>query len=163
LGDPRPFLEQIFKALERAGVDVSVWPMDHLCYRVGTAERYAAVKAALGPLGALLSEALIGGRPIATYKLAVPLQHQGRTLDVIEIPSPKPGRTYDEGYEHVEFVISEPFEAVMRRHPSLAFDTSGAGKAHNPELRLAFGDMSVKLHHQSLEDVIAAEHAAVPK
>jgi oligoendopeptidase F len=160
LGDPRPFLGRIFAALKGAGIDVAAFPMDHICYRVATAERYAALKSALERSARLLHEAMIGGRPIATYKLAVPLHYAGRVIDVVELPSPKPGRRYEDGYEHAEFVIAETFAAFMARHPHLSFDTSGAGKAHNPELRVVFGDISVKFHHDTLERIIAAERKA---
>jgi predicted metalloenzyme YecM len=59
--------------------------------------------------GRLLIESMVGGRPIATYKLhqAIPLIN-GKVIDVLEVPSPKKGSFYKRGLEHIEIVV--PFE-----------------------------------------------------
>jgi predicted metalloenzyme YecM len=159
LGDPTAFLDRLFAELAAVGIDVARFPLDHVCYRVASSERYAELKPRLATAGELLHEAMIGGRPIATYKLHEPIVYAGRRIDLVELPAPKPGRTYDEGYEHAEFVITESFVAFMARYPHVAFDTDGAHKPVNAELRVPLGALSVKFHHQSLEDVIARERA----
>ena len=154
LESPSPFLDRLFAALEKAKVGVSNYELDHLCYRVESRERYEELKAALSTLGKLLSEKEIGGRPIATFKLKEPILYQGRRIWCLEIPSPKPGSPYPEGYEHAEFVIHQCFPDFMGQHPTADFDTMALGKRINPEVRLQFEGFSVKFHRQSLEYVI---------
>ena len=157
----RPFLDALFRGLEAVGVDTRGLFLDHICYRVASVEAYVARKAELERYATLLHETAIGGRPIAAFKLHTPFPYRGRAIPVVELPAPKAGRAYPEGWEHAELVITEPFAALLARHPDLAWDTSATAKAHNPELRLPLGgDLSVKFHHASLEDVIRAEKSA---
>ncbi len=122
------------------------------------------IKAELSSLGKLLVESQVGGRPIATYKLhnAIPLTLRNGSsvqLQVIEIPSPKPGKIYASGLEHVEFVVPN-LGKWQDAYPSLNWDVSALNKKVNPDLRLVFDGFSVKFHTRSLEEVIAIELAA---
>ena len=152
--NPTPFLNQIFHHLQEDQVDVSSYELDHLCYRVESIERYAELKETCSDLGSLLTETLINGRHISTFKLHQPILYQNRTIALLELPSPKPGSPYAEGFEHVEFVIDEGLDRFVARYPQLAFDTKGMKKAINPDVRLAYGPLSVKFHCHNLEYVI---------
>lgn len=154
LGDPTLFLGRLFAALEEAEVDVSNYELDHLCYRVETQERYKELKAQLSRLGELLSEKEVSGRPIAAFKLKEPILYKNRRIWCVELPAPKPGSPYPEGYEHAEFVIRQCFPDFIGQHPAADFDTKALSKRINPEVRLQFDGFSVKFHRQSLEYVI---------
>ena len=154
LGDPAPFLDQVFAALAQDGIDVHAYVLDHICYRVATTARYAELRNALLPLGELLTEKPINGRPIASFKLHQPFVYQNRRIDGLELPSPKPGSPYTEGFEHVEFVVPEGLAAFQARYPHLPFNTKGLHKAINADLRRSYDGFSVKFHEQSLEYVI---------
>lgn len=159
--DVQSFLDAIFEGLAQRKIDVSKFQADHLCYRVATLQEYELRKVELARIGALLHETVIGGRPIATYKFHTPLEYGNRLIPLIELPAPKKGSPYPSGFEHVEFVINESFESYMARYPDLVFELSGATKKVNPEIRIELdGGLSVKFHHQTLEDVIACETAA---
>ncbi len=159
LPDPSIFLQRLFAALEQDGIAAAPLVLDHVCYRVETAERYAAWRDHLSKNGTLLGEHVIGGRPIATFKLYRPFILQGRAIDVIELPAPKNGSPYAEGYEHAEFVVGEDPQVFAARYPSLNWDLSGAEKKINADVRLGYGGFSVKFHERSLEEVIAEENS----
>ena len=162
LPDPSRFLEQLFKALSDDGIDVSVFELDHLCYRVETMERYAELQGRLLEEGSLLGEHEIGGRPIATVRLHVPFTFQNRTVAVIELPAPKPGSPYPEGFEHAEFVVNmEPMEFAAH-YPALDWDHSGAHKTVNADVRRSYDGCSVKFHRLGLAEVIALEKGEEP-
>ncbi len=154
LGNPTPFLHRIFDYLKEEEMDVSGFELDHICYRVATEERYLETKQKLNDLGDLLTENNINGRPIATFKLHQSILFENRKIWCLELPSPKAGSDYPEGFEHVEFVIDEPFEDFINRYPKTAFDKKGLSKTVNPDLRLKFNDLSVKFHQHSLEYVM---------
>lgn len=154
LGDPIPFLEQIIASLEEDGIVVDEFQLDHICYRVETLERYEVLKKALTNLGDLLVESPIGGRPIATYKLHQAIVFENRKIDCLELPAPKEGSFYKEGYEHVEFVIKTSFEDFIKTYPKLSFKTKGINKKVNPEISLKYKNFAVKFHHHTLEYVI---------
>lgn len=157
LPDPAPFLEHLFTALHADGLKVEHMELDHLCYRVATAERYATFKDIFAQHGTLLAESLIAGRPIATYRLHQGFRFMERIIDVVELPSPKPGSTYPEGYEHAEFVVDEDLLAFTQRYPALAWELDDLYKPTNADVRLRYPGFNVKFHRQRLSDVIAAE------
>jgi predicted metalloenzyme YecM len=154
LPDPTTFLLNVMAHLSADQMNVQSFELDHICYRVETEERYLALKEALKKEGMLLAESQIGGRPISTFILHEPIRFRERAIPCLELPAPKPGKAYAEGYEHVEFVIDEPFAAFMARYPHVTFDTKGMQKAVNADIRIQYPDGSVKFHHHSLEYVI---------
>lgn len=157
LPDPSIFLQKLIDAVEGDGIPTSALVLDHVCYRVETMARYATWKDHLSKNGRLLGEPLIGGRPIATFKLNEPFIFQGRAIDVVELPAPKEGSSYAEGYEHAEFVVGMDPKMFAQRAPRLRWDVSGANKPVNADVRLSYDGFSVKFHERSLEAVIAQE------
>lgn len=157
--DPTSFLRKLFASLEGSSVDVSGFELDHLCYRVETLDRYVELKKQLDAEGTLLAESVIGGRPIACYRLHVTFQFDGRSIDVLELPAPKPGSPYPEGFEHAEFVVHEDLLAFTKRHPKLDRDLGDPAKSINADVRLRFDGFSVKFHRRSLAGVIELERA----
>jgi len=154
LGDSKPFLDHIFQYLSKKKIKVENYELDHICYRVETEERYQSLKKLLTNLGELLTESQIGGRAIASIKLTEPIIYKNRKIEVVELPAPKKGSFYKEGFEHVEFVIDQPFEAFMASHPHLNFITKDLKKSVNQGVTLKETDFSVKFHHHTLEYVI---------
>ncbi len=154
------FLKNLLGQVSAKKIALSAAAIDHLCYRTATVEEYEDVKTRLQASARLLGENLIGGRRIAAFKLSYPLRFQEAAVDVFELPEPKKGSPYPTGFEHAEFVVKETFSEFKTKHPRLEFDDSGAMKPSNPELRVRLdGGISLKIHAQSLEDVIAAEAA----
>lgn len=154
LGNPTSFLDLIFQYLSEKKIKVENYELDHICYRVATEKRYQFLKKELIQLGELLTESEIGGRAIASIKLVEPIIYKNRKIKVVELPAPKKGSFYNEGFEHVEFVIDVPFGAFMAAHPHLNFMTKDLKKSVNPGITLKETDFSVKFHHHTLEYVI---------
>lgn len=153
------FLDSIFDRIEEIGIDVSTFELDHICYRVDTTENYNRFKLLLEESAHLLVESLIKDRPISCFKLREPINYINRTISVIELPAPKSGSAYEEGYEHVEFVIHSSLEEFLDQYPAVKFDVTGMGKKINPDLRVQLGGLSVKFHRQGIEEVIEIEKA----
>lgn len=158
LGSPTPFLDQLFQALNNDAVNVEHFELDHICYRVATSERYTELKKELNKRGILLGETQIGGRPIATYRLDQPIHYQERKIYVLELPAPKAGSDYPEGFEHVEFVVDVPLEEFVAKFPHLRFKTKGLNKVLNADVQLQYDGFGVKFHRQRLEEVIRLEN-----
>lgn len=164
LPDPTSFLDVLLPQLEALCGSLDQLYLDHICYRVATQKEYESVKQARSQDAALLGESLVGGRPIATYRLNTPFVYQDRVIDVVEIPSPKPGSPYPTGYEHVEFVTDRPLpeflDHLLSQNPTLTnyLSTSGLAKEANRDIRLSLPNgHSVKFHELSLAEVILAE------
>jgi len=163
---PTPFLEKLMAHLEPTPGALDHLFLDHLCYRVETVDAYLELRDKLLTKNELLVESLIGGRRISTFKMKPPFHFRGRAIPLLELPEPKSGSFYAEGWEHVEFVTDRPlpsFAEWLMEGLELsqdALDYSGMNKARNADLRLQLPDeLSVKFHEQSLEEVIREELA----
>jgi HAD superfamily hydrolase (TIGR01549 family) len=154
------FLKQLLIEAESLGLHLSAYKADHLCFRVETLDQYAFYKTAIENEGTLLTEAFVNRRPIATYLLKEPFKVQNQTVNLIELPSPKPGTNYKLGFEHAEFVIQESFTTFEAQYPALKFSRSG-NKNLNPELCLKLPSGQIKFHHLSLDRVIEIEESAL--
>jgi adenylate cyclase class 2 len=151
------FMSGLFRQLNELDIEFKKYPIDHICYRVNSAQEYEEFKTKFGYIGDLLIESEVGGRNIATYKLYKPLKYKNYSIELVELPSPKPGKDYKTGLEHAEFVIDQSFEDFAAT-TSLEFDWKGTHKEINPELRLKLEDnLSVKFHHMPLDEVIEIE------
>ncbi len=152
------FAVRLIKDLESHNLLEDIKEIDHVCYRVETQKQFVDMSQVMGQQGVLLSEALVSGRPIATFKCyeSTPLI-KGFSVQVLEIPSPKPGRFYPEGFEHIEAVVNCSLEAFMKKHVHLGFSTDNYAAKINRDISLKFQNGVVKFHEQSLEKVIEAE------
>jgi predicted metalloenzyme YecM len=159
LADLPGFAEGVLSELESLGIsDIRRREMDHACFRVRTLAEFEKARQAFGQVGKIISEAIIGGRPIVTVLLNDPVPVGAARVPCIEIPAPKTGQDYLTGWEHCEFVISESFANFVQGREALSWDWGGASKSYNAELalRLSYG-RSAKFHHQSLLEVIRRE------
>lgn len=154
LPDPQTFLDNIFACLEKDNINVENCELDHICYRVETIQQYQNLKNKLQKIASLLTESLINNRPICTFELHQPIIYKNREIRLIEIPAPKNNSFYKEGYEHVEFVVKQSLQNWINLHQNIKFDTKGIDKEINPEVRIIYGNYSVKFHNYNLAYVI---------
>lgn len=155
------FLQSLTSELAILQIPIHTLKCDHLCFRVSTDKEYIAYKENLVHHGILLTEAQVNGRAISTFRLHRPFQSAGKEVALIELPAPKPGISYEIGFEHAEFLISECFDTFSSKFPNLQFVKSG-NQIINPELCLKISEgRQVKFHHLSLDRVIELEQAVI--
>ena len=95
---------------------------------------------------------------ISSFLLHKPYEIASWCIPVLELPAPKLGSAYSEGFDHCEVVVPYALEALMGNFPELPWDISAINKSHNREIRLWLNDwQSVKFHEKSLADCIAEE------
>jgi len=151
------FLQTLVAELIDLGIPADSFECDHLCFRVGTMEEYHFYKTEFEQYGKLLTEAIVNGRPICAFLLNTPFQTNHHQVPLLELPAPKTSSSYETGFEHAEFVVSESFKTFSLNFPHLSFKESG-NKTINPELclKLTKGKQA-KFHHQSLQRIIELE------
>ena len=155
----KAFIENIYREALDIDIDINSYVIDHLCYRTDSQDHYLQTKKDFQACSTLLIESIVGGRYIATYKLNRPIEFLDQNISVIEIPSPKDGSDYTQGFEHIELVIKDSFEVFMGKYPTLNFKTNAINKEINPDIKINLKSGSIKFHHQSLEDIINWEKA----
>jgi uncharacterized protein len=141
------FLDQIFENLKKAGIDVSGYECDHIGFRSSSLSDYQSTKEEFSKIGRLVGEAEVVGRPVAIFKLNTPIKYQNYVIPVLELLAPKEGDNYQNGPEHLEFVINESFEEFLKKYSGIEFETHRLERKNNPEVKLKFSDKtSVKFH-----------------
>jgi predicted metalloenzyme YecM/phosphoglycolate phosphatase-like HAD superfamily hydrolase len=154
------FTRLLLMELEEFGLSQEFTEIDHLCFRCHTMEVYEATKSQLSTLGILISEAYVNGRPIACYKLFTPLPvSESLQISVIEVPAPKEGHDYENGFEHLEVVTRGNLSELLSRHEQVPFNLSNLHSNTNPEALLSVKSGTVKFHEVSLEQIIEQEQA----
>jgi predicted metalloenzyme YecM len=159
------FVDKLFAEIKKCNIDITAYEMDHVCYRVETAEEYRTHFNYLSTIGELLVEHPIGGRPIATFKLhkGVSLPKHNRTVFLIELPMPKPTTFYNSGWEHAEFVVPDmDLNEFAKQYPDINWNRSGMNKDFNQDICIDLDKsvdnrLTVKFHNLSLETVIEIE------
>ncbi len=155
------FMMALAAKLVEAGIPALSLKSDHLCFRVGTPEEYGFYRAAISNHGKLLTEAMVNGRAISTFRLTLPFQTNCHEIPLLELPAPKQDTSYSTGFEHAEFVVNECFATFRAKFPHLSF-AEGGNKTLNPELCLRLGSgVQAKFHHLSLDRVIELEEAEI--
>lgn len=173
---------QFLEAVEAELPFVKQYYADHVCWRTETEDEYVNLISTLKScsVATLLTESIIGGRPIATFKLddGILCCSGRRNVNIIEIPSPKVGSPYRKGLEHVEYVVGNEGDIIhpindayhqaqlqkfMEGHPEItSWNKKAMMKSINPDVSMTlnlphFGKCSVKFHLVPLENVIEYE------
>lgn len=154
----RAFLDRLLPEWEGKSFQLPPHSIDHLCYRVATLKRYERLKEYLGKQHRLLVESEIAGRPIATFALSEPWVWQDQAIEVLELPAPKPGAPYLEGFEHFEVVVPS-LEQFLQQNSYLNLPQAKRPDPINPTIKWALPSGVIKFHERSLAQVIALEKA----
>ncbi len=157
------FLSRFTAELDRTGLTIEIEEIDHLCLRVTDLSQYETWKSELSDLGTLLTESYINGRPIAVFKLQMPVKSGNFWVDLIELPAPKSGRSYNFGFEHIEAVSKFPLENLLARRSDLPFSLENFKAPINRDIQLTLDSGLIKFHDQSLKEIIIDESLANEK
>ncbi|HLC69461.1 MAG TPA: VOC family protein [Patescibacteria group bacterium] len=159
IGDYQEFVRRVLKNVERLGINVENFPIDHICFRVGSAEEYVDYKAKLLPYTVKYVENFHHGRPILKLILREPLLVDGYSIPLIELPSPKKEVTYKTGLEHLEMAVGEKFLEFKYKYRSKSSGEDDSG-LYNKPFYFTFSDgTTFKIHKRPLEEVLRLEEA----
>lgn len=157
----RDFLNQLHKEIEATSVFFPKhWHIDHICYRASTLEHYSQFKNVFLDFAELVIESPVNGRNIATLELKEPIIFNGHHIYNVELPEPKAGSHYNDGFEHIELVCDKPLTTLPSLYPQLRWKPLGTTKTYNAELRCDFASGAIKFHNQSLASVVRLEQQA---
>ncbi|MEN0615896.1 VOC family protein [Klebsiella indica] len=168
------FTEALNALASRLGLDMALHDADHIslrCHQNTTAERW---RSGFEQCGTLLSENIINGRPICLFKLDEPICVAHWRLHIVELPWPGEKRYPHEGWEHIEIVLPGEPDTLNARALALLSDeglsqpgifvktSSPKGERErlpNPTLAVTDGNVTIKFHPWSIEQIVASEQA----
>ena len=156
VGDYEAFLRLILNKISAVGFDMHDFvQLDHMCYRTVSAENYEAKKTALKAVATMIDETVVSGRPIAVFRLRLPIVSQDWRIDVLELPAPKPDKPYLEGLEHIEFVIYDSQKVFLQKYADKTFNLVSINRGINPEIGFTLDERhAVKFHLLSLPTAV---------
>lgn len=132
------FLDAWFVEIEKLGIDVQDFKLDHLGYSVSSSDEYAKTLSELLTVGDLFREATISDRRVGIIKLHTPLKYKHHKISAIEVLEPKSGEKAKSGFEHAEFTIPFPLQTLVTRYPQVNWDVSNIERVDFPRLKLVF-------------------------
>ena len=157
LGNYRIFVQDSLRKARESGIDLKGYPIDHLCYRVETLEDYERMKQQLMRLSKGFLENAHHGRPISKFLLREPLQVDGYSIPVIELPAPRLGQNTKTVLEHLEMVVGEDYPSLKNKHESLWSGIDDSGEFNQPVYITFENGNSVKFHRLPITEVVRLE------
>ncbi len=170
------FADRLKEALFELGIYELCMPLsvDHICIRLDTTQSVDEVKESLLKDGSVISQATINGRDIFIIQLRTPLSFGTWSISGIELPYPKLPSTYQNGWEHVEFILPKAEntaagiqEAFSTCFPKLSVKSliaeyeykvdephSKTDQMPNPTIGLRVNGVGIKFHAQSIQEVV---------
>lgn len=157
IGDYEYFISNLLKHLENKNINITNYPIDHLCYRTSTLDEYNAMKKNLLTFSKSYIENIHHGRPITKFILSKPIIYKDYSITLIELPAPQKNHTYDTGLEHLEMVVKNNFDIFKNKYKSIWTGSDDSGP-YNQTIFIDFDKHKVKFHKRSLLDVLKLEN-----
>lgn len=147
--------------------------IDHICVRLKNNSDVESLKQSSANIGQIISSVEVNGREISIIRLSTPLKIGNWQVGCIELPFPKPNHSYQDGFEHVEFVLDDTENTMtgVQRSFTKRFDldketlvgkysysedeTHAKGdQLPNPTVGLKVDGVGIKFHAISIEEVV---------
>lgn len=149
------FLDLFTQEINKTGIDVSKYNLDHVAFQTSSSEDYEKTKLEFEKLSHLEHEALVSNRRVGVFKLENTIQYKNNIITAIELLEPRSDQICSSHWEHAEFVINEPYKELMTRYPNLNWDVSSMETPIYNHLKLKLNDsMQVKFHLMDILETI---------
>lgn len=150
------FLDHVFADIEKMGIDVSHFDLDHIAYTASTKDEYETLRAEILEMGKLVGEDLVGGRRVGVVRLNTDLKYKERNIPGIELIEPVQDKPTESRLDHIEFVTPMGFKNLMETYPNIPWDMSSMDRPEYPHLKVK--GLQIKFHELSIFDTIEKQH-----
>ena len=158
IGDYRAFAALQRDRLRGRGIDITPYPLSHLCVRVADWDLYVHQRTLLERHARTNRENVWNGRPISLIVLAEPLELlDGKPCARIELIPPVHQRVYRMGLEHLGVVVGEEFDEFSREHRAVLTGQQFQSADVDPVYVLFEDFTHVKFYRRSFFDVVEDE------
>ncbi|QNS15940.1 VOC family protein [Mannheimia bovis] len=141
-GDLSQFEQKIQQIADIAGIDLSLYQIDHLAVRMNEQHTAEQWKSLLLEGANLSKESEVNGRPIGLFTLDQAVKFCGQFVKLVELPFPK-GKVYpEEGWEHIEVVF--PFLEGENTEQWVERALSYFNLSENPDTKLKISQPQVE-------------------
>lgn len=176
----KSFYKKLELSLTELGIKESCKSLliDHICVRIKSEDGIDSLKEQLVDVGKIISAVNVNGRQILLIQLNESLDLGPWKTYGVELPYPKPNHKYVDGWEHVEFVLSDAentMEGVRKaftdRFPDLDVEKLKSDYSYsedephadgdqipNPTIGLKVGGIGLKFHANPIQTVVGFEN-----
>lgn len=174
--DVNIFADRLTAALQVLGIlnECRGLDIDHICVRLKNTADVDELKQEISAAGQIVSSTQVNGREISIIQLNEPLAIGGWSTSGIELPYPKPSHAYEDGWEHVEFVLSGVENtmpgvrnAFIKAFPNLLLETLRAryfysedapqaanDQMSNPTIAFKVNGVGLKFHAKPIQEIV---------
>jgi len=151
--------------------------IDHICVRLKDSADVDSLKIELEGAGQIISAINVNGREIMIIQLNQPLDLGSWQTYGIELPYPKPNHSYEDGWEHVEFILNGAVntiegvrDAFRKKFSSLDMNNLQSDYSYsedephadgdqipNPTIGLKVNGVGLKFHANPIQVVVGFE------
>ena len=147
--------------------------IDHICVRLKNNNDVANLKETSVDWGQIISSVEVNGREISIIELSQPLDLGAWQTSGVELPYPKENHPYQDGWEHVEFVLNDTENTMagvrqaflgkfkldldlLKSKYSYSEDEPHAegDQLPNPTIGLKVNGVGIKFHTQPIQAVV---------
>lgn len=176
LSQTEVFTDKLINALDELRIrDICKdFEIDHICVRLKDTADVKSLKQDLELFGEIISVVNVNGREIMIIQLNQPIGLGDWQTYGIELPNPKPNHNYKDGWEHVEFVLSNientmdgVREAFTEKFPHLDLEQlkevysysedephADGDQLPNPTIGLKVNGVGLKFHANPIQKVV---------
>lgn len=133
------YLDPYFVEIDKCGLDLKNYPLDHIGFSATSKEQYEERKEEFLSIGELVREHIVSGRRVAVFRLNNKLVYRNYEVFALELVEPKSDEINPvDGFEHAEFTIDVPFETFVSQYPQIGWDTSSMNRPDFPRVKFVF-------------------------
>ena len=155
LDNYKDFLDKLITYIEKKGIDISKYNLDHFGYQCSSNEDYDKLKPEFEKVAKLVSENIVGGRRVGIFKFNYPYKYKDWNIQAVELVAPKEGQECPSALEHAEFVIDTDFDTLVKKYPNLDWDITAVNQPTFPMVKLKLSDYTqVKFHLQPVLKIV---------
>jgi uncharacterized protein len=173
------FSLRVQEALDELGIRAHTERLraDHVCVRLKDPADVDRLRGALKAAAHEISSVMVNGRIISIFELHEPLTIGAWSVRGIEVPYPKQNHRYEDGWEHIEFVLDgvpNTMDGVrasfFSAFPHLTYEalktdyeyeedepTSPEDQIPNPTISLKVRGVGIKFHARPIQEVVGWE------
>lgn len=159
IGDWNNFLDTIFDDLDRLNIDITQFELDHIAYRSTTNDSFTQVGEKLEMIAKRINRNTIRNRFIDIYEFDTPLIYKGRVIKFIELTAPAEGDVFNEGLEHVEFIINKiSLDDFVKKHKDLNWNLNAINREVGADIGIGLkSGYGAKFKTMSMPEIIRLE------
>jgi uncharacterized protein len=108
----RLFIDDLEKRLQKVGIDLSKYPVDHICYRVSSDNLFLEMGSVFKNLSLLYTKRIYHERTFYCFFLRKPFVYNSLSFWTVELSEPGGSDDYNEGFQHIEIITNIKLEEL---------------------------------------------------